>query len=436
MRFFRRDMATESLTAARAREGAGASAALAWLAAFLVAAVALVATHYQSADPDTRLHTLLTTHLASLPPSRWIAPEWWGFPGWKGAGGLYREHPVGILLLPTIIAKLGYPASQAPLLINAVFEIFTIVLIQRLAAFLVSPLEARALAWQIQLIPIAFTFRIRANHEQAVLLFVLAALYGVERSRRSAPWIALVVAAVVATTLVKGIFFVPALLCCAVWLWIVRAPADARRGDAAAWFGLVLAGLAAVGVGAGYELLYRHITGVSFLSFYLGTQLGRAAEPHSAYHFFRKFYNFAWYMARVLWFGAPVSLAAGAAAWRYRRDFVHALEKRALGGRTPAEQRARQGLVFAVAIAVFYAALFSLSDRESIRYIFPAYYLFAAAGFVVLMRTCPPFSRFSERLDRYHPVVPAAVWLATFFLSLSAGLLRIPRLKFWSLPGS
>lgn len=408
-----------------------------WIAVILLAAVLLVAVGYNSADADTRLHTLLASHLASLPLSHWIAPEWWGWKGWQGDGqGLYREHPIGILILPALLEKLGYPAAQAPLLVNAIYEILTLVLLQRLAAFLVTPLESRALLWQIQLIPVAFTFRIRANHEQAVLLFLVAALLGTELSRTSAWAIALTVFGVVATLLVKGVFAIPALLFCAVWLWTVRRREAGPGSDATAWLGLGIAAAVGLAVALGYEYAYRHVTGQSFVDYYFTSQFARAAEPQSPWHVFHKLYNFVWYAARVLAFASPVSVAAAIAAWRYRRDFVRVLERKPLAASDPRDARARQGLVFAAGVTLLYLLFFSMSDRDSIRYIFPSYYLFAACGFVVLMRVWTPLRSFAERLDRHGPIVPAAVWLATLLLGVAAFLLHVPRFKMWSPPGS
>ena len=50
-----------------------------------------------------------------------------------------------------------------------------------------SEVEARALRLFAQLLPIAFTFRVRANHESALLLCLLLALYGLERARTGRP---------------------------------------------------------------------------------------------------------------------------------------------------------------------------------------------------------------------------------------------------------
>src|SRR6476646_1968928 len=81
---------------------------LGWVIALVIAALLMMATKVRALDSDSVLHIGFEEGLNTLPISRWIAPEWWGL--W-GFDGLYREHPVGILIPPLILAKLGFPAS-------------------------------------------------------------------------------------------------------------------------------------------------------------------------------------------------------------------------------------------------------------------------------------------------------------------------------------
>ena len=142
---------------------------LAWGGVLVVAAILLIVVNVRAADSDSGLHIGLVERLNTLPVSRWIAPEWWGLWGFEG---LYREHPIGILIPPLILAKLGFPASQAPFLANAIYQVLSLVIIQHIAATVVTAVEARALAWMLQLIDCVHLSH-RANHEQAVLLLFL-----------------------------------------------------------------------------------------------------------------------------------------------------------------------------------------------------------------------------------------------------------------------
>ena len=398
---------------------------VAWVLVLAAGWIALGALGYRTRDADSRLYSEMAARMAAAPAAGWIAPEF--PPGWF-MSGLFREHPVGLFVPAAGLARLGYPALQAGYALNALYQVLTIVLLQRLAAALVPGLEARALGWLVQLLPIAFTFRIRANHEQAVLLCLVAALYGVERARRRPPWALLTVAALVGLLLVKGALavFGPAL--CALWLLARRLTArGSAPADRAAWLGLT-AGVVAMAATAGlYEQLYRQATGEPFWSFYLARQLGVAAATSGGAGLGVKLYNLVWYLGRVLWFPFPWSLALVGAAWQTRR-----VRWRSVSGSEvePVDSGALAGALFAVAIVALYVGLFSLSDRRADRYIFPVYYAVGAAGGVAALRAVPRLARLADALDR--PWVPAAVWFVTFVAHLFAGRLGLPTVKVWA----
>ena len=169
-----------------------------------------------------------------------------------------------------------------------------------------------------------------------------------------------------------------------------------------------------------YEHLYREATGEPFWSFYLGRQLGVAAEAQSAAGIPQKAYNLVWYLGRVLWFPFPWSLTLAAAllsrAPRPGRD----------GGGT------RTGALFVLGFTLFYLGAFSLSDRRADRYLFPVYFAVGAAGVVAALRAWPPLRVLSERVDRGRAWVPAALWLVLFVLHLFAGRLGLPTVKVWA----
>ena len=137
-------------------------AARAWAAALAASFVLIAITQFRSGDPDSNVYAGISARLATEPLERWIAPEWWG--QWKFEGP-FREHPIGIFILPALAARLGYPASQAAYAVNGLFQAASILLLQLIAVQLVSRRDARALGWIVQLMPIAFVFRIRANQD-------------------------------------------------------------------------------------------------------------------------------------------------------------------------------------------------------------------------------------------------------------------------------
>lgn len=390
----------------------------AWAVALAAGWLALAATGYRARDADSRLYAEISARMKDAPAARWIAPEF--PPGWYMSGP-FREHPVGLFVPAAALAALGYPAEQAAYATNAAYQVLAIVLLQRLAATLVSGLESRTLAWLVQLLPIAFTFRIRANHEAALLLCLLAALYGTERARRDARFTPLVLAGLVGLLLVKGLLavFGPAL--CALWLLARRRASSQSDGsDRTAWLGVAAGVLAMAAAAAAYELAYRHATGEPFWSFYAARQLGVAQAAGEGSGPLAKLGNVAWYAARVLWFAFPWSVAASLGLWRWSTR-----AGTTAGADDSADTRA--AVLFSTAAALMYIGAFSLSDRRADRYIFPAYYAVGAAGAVVALRSWPWLRALAMRLDRAW--LPAAAWSALFLAHLVAGRLGLPTIK-------
>jgi hypothetical protein len=283
-----------------------------------------------------------------------------------------------------------------------------------------------AIGCLLQLLPIAFVFRVRANQEYAVLAGLLFALYSTERARARRAWIAGMLAGFCAVLLVKGVFAFMVPVTCAIWL-VSRAPSNTSpRQDLAAWWGLLLMPVAAVLVTAGYEAAYVNVTGRSFLEIYRSRQLPEdALAPGSLV--WRVFYTASWYVARILWYPFPWSLAVIASAtaairrlqWWPVRD-----ENRASYAKAPTWQ----GAWFAVTTALVLTGAFSLAHRKADRYIFPVYFLVAAAGAGYALERSRVIQRVAAKLDRSW--MPAALYLILVVLTLiSSG--RLPRFTFW-----
>jgi len=378
---------------------------VAWVAVLAVAWLALPAIGYRSRDPDSRLYAEITSRMAAAPWTGWIAPDF--PPGWFMTGP-FREHPVGLFVPAALLAKLGYPADEAAYAMNALYQAGTLLLLPVVAAALAPGLGARSLGWLLQLLPIAFTYRVRANQEQALLLCLVVALYGTERSRQRPALAALTAAGFVGLLLVKGVFavFGPAL--CALWLVSRKRESAADPRPRTAWIGLALAVVAMAAAALLYEWLYRSATGEPFWSFYVSRQLGQATVPAADHASLHEAANVAFYLGRILWFALPWSLALLAAAWTGRASTT------------------RAGL-FVAGTLLLYVAAFSLFDRRADRYVFPAYYTAGAAGAVWALPRTPRLSRLASRLDR--PWVPAALFLLTFAAHVLAGALGVPTIK-------
>lgn len=389
----------------------------AWCAAVVVASAAVAAVGYDTPDPDSHLYAEMAATLSHRPFRSWIAPEW---PPGLYMSGLYQEHPAGLFAPAAVLARLGYPAEQAAYALGLAYSALAFALVPWVAAAF-APAEARTLGWLLQLLPIFFVFRVRANHEPALLAFFFLALLaaeGVSRARRGSSL--LLTAALAGLMLVKGFLVVPATACCALWLFVRSR--DSGQAPRLRWIisGLTVAGgLAAVVLA--YEWIYRCTTGESFLMAYPRRSLvvGHSWSP------FTIPYNLLFYSGRILWFAFPWSLALVGAALRYRP------ERRGTSSDARGLSPGVQGLLFVLGSAIVYLGLFSLSGRRAERYIYPVYPLVGAAGAVIALRRWPALNRLCAKLRPLESIAPALTWLLLVGLHLAGGYLHLPRIQVW-----
>ena len=370
-----------------------------WLVALIGTAVLLAATSFTTRDADSRVYITIASRLSSEPLNRWIAPQWWG--AW-GMQGLFREHPIGTFVLPALLGRAGYPAIQASFVITLAAQIASLLMFVVLASRLVPPPAARSLVWTLQLLPIAFVFRIRANQEYLLLAGLLLALVGLDRARRRPAWLLVALSGYLYALLVKGVFAFLAPVCGAVWI----ALSDRKPGERLlpAWVGIALMIVATPFVAWEYERLYAAATGQSFLDYYLGPRIALEGGVAGSLPFpLDKIWNAGWYLGRVAWYAAPWSLVL-AATWWIRR------------GLEP--EGCRRWILYCVLATLATVGLVALRDTKADRYIFPAYFFAAAGGTVLATITWPRIESWTVALDRLWPWGPAALWFALFLSRL------------------
>jgi 4-amino-4-deoxy-L-arabinose transferase-like glycosyltransferase len=406
----------------RAPVGLGAtfgSTALAWLAAWVVVAALIGAAGYASRDPDSQLYAALSARLSGEPVQRWIAPEWWGH--WN-LNGPYVEHPVGMFVVPAALGRLGYPRMQAAYAVNAFYQACAFFLTLQIAAAILPLTQARALGWLLQLMPIAFVFRVRANQEYAVLAGLLFALYSTERARDRPVWTAGMIAGFSSVLLVKGVFAVMVPLVCAIWLVARGHGLGDHLRRAPAWLGVLLMPLAGALVIWGYESAYRHVTGQSFLEIYRSKQVPEGAFVAGSV-LYRAVYTGTWYFTRIVWYGLPWSVPALLLAVRHGEWWPW----RWTAAPDADRSRSREGAWFGLVAGLILAAGFSLAHRKADRYIFPVYFLIGAVGAADTLRRVPRLGRLVDRLDR--PWVAPAIYVALAILTIvTSGRLPMPTL--------
>jgi hypothetical protein len=382
---------------------------LLWLAAIAIAAGLLVALDYHSRDPDSALYARLSADLSRQPVARWIAPEWGG--AWNSQG-LFREHPVGILLPSAIAIRLGFPPEQAAYAVNLLYQAAVILLLPLVAALVMRETDARALAWILQLLPVSFVYRIRGNQEHPLLMCVLAMIYATDRARANPLWIVAMVVSFCWLALIKGAFAMFALA--AASLWILVVPPRSGEVNGRAWLGLAAAVLAAIATFALYEAFYVRATGESFLDFYRSTRLGESmdlGDPRIVPHTLR---NVVWYLGRLAWFAAPWSLAAFAVWLAWLRSPRAVLDRRI----------ERRAALWALLTTVVFIAVLSPANVRAERFIFPLYFIGGALGFAAVSERWPSVDRIARRAADVG-WLPIAMWLVLFLASIGSRSFRL-----------
>jgi 4-amino-4-deoxy-L-arabinose transferase-like glycosyltransferase len=380
-----------------------------WAGFYVLVSAILVVTGFASDDPDSALYANLSAKLAQGPVTNWIAPQWWGY--WDGQG-LFREHPAGVFLLPTALTLVGLPAVQASYVVGIGAGLLSILLIGWLVTRIAAPGDGRAALVLLQLMPVAFLFRIRANHEYPMLVCLLLVLVGLDGVRRGSWWwTALIAFALTAALLVKGVFI--ALVFLAAGLWVLINPARVPGSMARPAIATIAGCLVMAAVALAYDAAYLRVTGETFWVPYWRRQLGplEIATPIEGASTIVDHVLF--YLSRLAWHAAPWSLALIAIAIQRRAE---------TGGLfRPGSDTMKRGALFALAFTVVAVAMLTPSSRFAERYAFSATYAIGTLGAMAAWRSWPALSRFVERCDRLVPALPATLWCALMLARLIVG---------------
>ncbi len=387
---------------------------LIWAGGFLLVAAIIIGTDFSSADPDSALYAGIAERLAAEPVARWVAPEWWGL--WPEArmSGLFREHPAGVFWIPAAVSRVtSLPTVQVAYIVGALAGLLSLVLMGLLVERITSRGDARTVLVLLQLMPVAFIFRIRANHEYPMLLCLLLVLVGLDGVKRTGRAWWLLAAGITGGLLVKGVFVSLVLLGAA--LWLVADPLRTPNGATRQWAGLAGAIGIAVTAAAGYDLLYVAATGEPFWSAYWARQMGPITIMSPWQDVLAVTSRLGFYLSRLLWHPAPWSLAL---AWLAVTRF---------GAWRDLPLRERRGLAVAVTFVVLAVAVLLLPSRYAERYAFSATFVVGTLGAIAASRAWPVLGERLTQLDRAVPALPALVWTALAVGRLALGP-YLPRL--------
>jgi hypothetical protein len=381
---------------------------LTWGAGWLVISAVLVLSGFTSADPDSALYAQISARLAEGPAARWIAPEWWGF--WESEG-LFREHPAGVFFLPVLLGSAGIPVEQAAYIIGVGAGALCLVLAGLLLSRVTSVADGRAVLLLLQLMPVAFIFRIRSNHEYLVLAALLGLVLALDGLKRHWGWAAVVVVALVAGLLVKGVFVIFLLLAAALWIAFDPGPGPRMRGRQLV---AMAAGVAAmVAVAGWYDAAYFRVTGETFWMPYWRRQMGQVEVLSLGDQALQLLLRLAFYIGVPLWHAAPWSVILLAAAWRGRAPVRDRL-------RRPWPAPIRGALAAALFVCVSIAML-TPSSRYAERYIFAGTYVLAMLGAAVTLHAWPALRERMTAIDRRLPGLAALLWVVLVLMRLGAG---------------
>ncbi len=350
---------------------------------------------YEIRDSDSSAYDSMSRNMALQPIVEWCAPEWWGH-GYHE--GLYQDHPPGILWMPALLIRLGFPELSAAFCANFIYVFLSLYFIFLFARHFEGPLFGWSAAFAFVLTPIFLQYLIRANQESPLNLAVIAGLYGVVRSEESWKYKALFVASLVFAFLIKGVSaFILIALALIYWITFLRKKSTLIY--------IILAVLGALSTMVAFELWYRHVTdGVGFWQNYLAFQYGQTGEFGLSP--LRKISNFIWYTARALWFPVPWVIFIFYGFFKQRKDTAPLLKNRFF--------------MLCLSSALTVILLFSFSDRRADRYIFPAYTFLALAGMWIVYNFKPRLARFLKRNKKYLPL----------YLSVALILFTLARIVF------
>jgi len=337
----------------------------------------VVATRYQLRDSDSTLYAAIASELSARPLRSWIAPVW---PADRGRGS-FVEHPAVFFWPAAALLRAGL--DKAPLFVNFVCWLLTLRFLHALARSLAGEMAATFAVACCAISPLFVQYLLRANQESALALGCTGAFAAVADpgvARRSLRIVAFVVLAFAAKGILGGLALVALLLFALL------------RRDRAALFSLVLAAAVAAALGAAYEILFRRVTGTSFLAAYLEAQLtGIALAVRGGWP--GAFGSPPYYLAYWFWLALPSSALAVAALFRRRPSS----DARCLG----------------IATTGSYLGILSFFARRAARYAFPVYVLSHVSGGEEAARIAP----LRALVQRHRALLPYALMIWLFLVA-------------------
>tara|TARA_R110000868_G_scaffold155691_6_gene382230 strand:- start:99686 stop:100816 length:1131 start_codon:yes stop_codon:yes gene_type:complete len=318
----------------------------------------LLSSPYIARENDSRLYARIVNDQAERSWGELIAPKWNGGEHYAETETPYfRDHLSGVFILPTLLAKLGVPGLQATYVCSLFYKTITLIFFFLWLRLYVSDSIAGLIVLGLQLNPQSMNYTLRANHESLLLMFVIIGIWANHSKKYT-----IAILASVGAYLTKGLpgLILPGILALETLVIDRKVLAPGLR---------FIGSLALIGlISYGYELWFEAVTGYSFFTKYVSTQImGRSVEGAAEVSkFIVIFKGLGYYASRMLSYALPWTLGLFALKKLTKED-------------SPIWKSC-------LCVMVPYIIFFSLFDRTASRYIYPAFYFTMVIGLLALCR--------------------------------------------------
>ncbi len=401
---------------------------LLWTIAIFVAFSVIILSHYESSDPDSEFYTFLVRQLHERPWTDWLTPQWMGRQN-LALIGYVQDHFVGHLIPALLLSAAGFPALQSLYALNIFYTAATLWMSCACANQFFSEKTSQSLLWSLQFLIIAFAYRIRANHEQLVLLTSLVGGYAGARMRKHLGWVSLVAVATCVCFLVKGVVFFIVIGAAAI-AFSTDFFAMSRARFLSGALLIFLALLSPVLLAVPYEIQYIAVNGESILKPYWAIQIwGRSVvvEASGGPSWLLRLRNIGYYLGAGVWFSMPSTIVLGWWIYSCRKWWRLKSQKHCLNTKWTAIRLIRsirsirsirwgewlravrllfskpetKGFVLFFTVSLSIIFIFSMSNRTGVRYVFPLYGFLGVGCMLSLAIVSPKFFSLIERVNAW-----------------------------------
>jgi len=366
-----------------------------WTLAFALASVLVSFSNFESSSNDSKYYsTLVTRYYSQSWPE--ILTAKWGENYWGFAPDTYmRDQLPGQIVMGSALAKIGIPAKHSLHIIEMGFLLGAFLLCLKIAQFFGNR-SADLIVCGMILLPLTFSYTIRANHEAGLFFFSVLALYSGLQLSHSKWWSLAVVLSCLALMWIKGPFVVFGFLLFS-WGFFLN-----HKRKYFSWlFTFFISAILVSGSGFLYENLFRTWTSEPFFSVFWNIQIEQRALNQASHPFLiQKILNFKYYFLKYLAYALPWTAIGLMALIKGERKKIIEFLKSPLS-------------ICFLGAGLIYIGAFSMSDRIAGRYTFPGYYFFAVWILLLCQAGFDVFQKLTARLSglKAHALA-ALLWIA------------------------